>query len=184
MAYEQLEELEARLASLGYSCVMQRPPLGVVGHGEFFPLEGWKGAAKPSDLQERLYRYTCNTHDLGVDLSPPVSSAPFWFLRKKKGLKSEEHPTGNASFFKAERFELCASEIAGEDAVSGTDWKPLGFCPEQERPRLGGTPKPHSLAGLAGQVEQFGAHGFVSWVEDFFEPLVSSLFWLLNQLKD
>eukprot|EP00434_Breviolum_minutum_P025449 symbB.v1.2.022488.t1/scaffold1997.1/size93120/1 len=54
VAYEQLEELEARLASLGYSCVMQRP--------------------------------------------------------KKKGVKSEDHPTGNASFFKAERFELCWEE--------------------------------------------------------------------------
>ena len=77
-------------------------------------------------------------------------------------MKSEDHPTGNASFFKAERFELCASEIAGEDAVSGLDWEPLGVFPEKERPRLGGTPKPHSLAEPAGQVEQFGAHGFVS----------------------
>lgn len=39
VAYEQLEELEARLASLGYSCVMQRPPLGVAGRGGVFRLE-------------------------------------------------------------------------------------------------------------------------------------------------
>ena len=39
VAYEQLEELEARLASLGYSCVMQRPPLGVAGRGGVLRLE-------------------------------------------------------------------------------------------------------------------------------------------------
>ena len=46
MAYEQLEELEARLASLGYSCVMQRPPLGAAGRGGVFRLEDWMPAAR------------------------------------------------------------------------------------------------------------------------------------------
>jgi len=58
-------------------------------------------------------------------------------LRKKKGVKSEDHPTGNASFFKAERFELCASEIAGVDAVSGTDSEPLAVSPEKATSQVG-----------------------------------------------
>ena len=61
----------------------------------------------------------------------------FLVFRKKKGVKSEDHPTGNASFFKAERFELCASELAGVDAVSGTDSEPLGVFPGKRKTQVG-----------------------------------------------